>query len=1554
MHFLSTPAQLAGIGKYVIPVTHSGCVVAYRLMMVSRVLFDGAIVLFLLAKTHVTINVMVGATAETACWGSCVQKFSLFWAWVYLPATAVLCAVALPAATNHEDGGCHGGIESFRGDDSTLVFFAAFTAGKVALTIKDHRDINASIVQYHLATDLNKDLSNAWLNLGIALSAMGRDDEAMSAYKVLVKLPTALPFEVAIAYCNHGNLARSHAGVDFALLEEAVLLFKRGLEILPESPKCLYNFGLATEELRRNSEATDLYSRALRLDPSLGDAHVQIGNIAFQSGNWTEAIRRYERAYASPDADRRLRTVSSFLLGQLHLHGMGDHRSAVGYYKRSFDIDNTFTNSLCGIFNSIRSLCLWEDWESLEPRVASAILDRVSSGQGSGPQSPYETLFTGELRASQHLGLARLASQKYDRVNSRVFAVAASYGPDDASSVRRSVERCSGTFLDLLWLERVETAKLVAAERPQIFVDLVSHTFGARPGVLALKPAPIVAAYLGYPGTAGAKYTDYAIVDQVVVPPELANVGFSEKVVYLPHSYQANDYNVSQGFCPGGEGLSDCHALVRSSRGLTGFLDSWGTEGPVLCNFNAIRKMEPESFGVFMNIIKRWVDSMMLPEWQPTVVGSVLVLLGSSGDHPRDAELSLRAEAASRGIHPDRIWFEENLSRDEHILRESGSCDLFVDSLVYGAHTTAADALWAGLPLLTLRGYGVDDTPVGQMRGRVGTSLVSALGLPELSFHGVKELEDAAVALLQSPGRLASLRKRLLSSAMSTPVFDTQLVTRSLERAFEAMWETRELGLPPSHIVVDPTRGPLPHPSRETDNQKERAGADPFRVSFGSARHAEKDFSQAGATINDMMGARALEEALAWAGTRTTDGAEAAYVATGRVLAGSPLSVEALDLRGVALHLLRRNAEATDVMERAALLGTSIKHTQPGVNLAYLWGNLAAAQQAAAEDNGLPFAPAATTTSFLQALALSPSEPSPLHHLLISHLRRGNHTACADAFWKHWVRIRGYAPPAGRREAAEAIEKLQTDAAREMEGASPEGYGDGWAWGMWHGRGASSVAGVAETAATCFAKLGRFEEAWRALKLASDIQPDNQEFPLRYAAALEGAGHEKTAHQEFNRIIKALNHVWFYTDGGSAVPKIPRPRAEAHGQASPTVVALYCYEYGNAWFPNWGPSDLDLGRGLGGSEEVVIHLSRELANLGFWVEVYADPKEIDVGRDYGYGRDGGGVVWYPYKAYDISYPPDVFISWRYHVSLHLADGSRGRRFLWLHDLLPPFFSGIVDILDGIVCPSRYHASHIEPHNVRSVIHVVPNGIDPRGFQDGTNSPDIFVFGSAPNRGLRAVLLMWPYIRSQIRTATLEVYYGFSANFLKWGEENITGFIEWMGEMKRLLGQEGVLYKGMVDHDTLHAAYARAGFVLYPSAFPETGCISLIKAMAMGAIPITSRYPTSTLPELTSEWDMGPLQALASHNAMAEQDIAWLESWAKAVVHASTTDRSERNAQRDAAIYVGDGDVARDGVYFEGGDHHEGIQARRRAMKAAVRKRYAFSTMASLWAEEMRQ
>ncbi|CAM9108296.1 unnamed protein product, partial [Scytosiphon promiscuus] len=1519
-------------------------------------------------------------------------------------------------------------------------------------------ELEAAASEYRQAIKLKSDLSPAWLNLGVTLARLDREDDAIDAYKMLEKLPNAPGVDAAGAYCNHGQLIQMRAGVDSVLIEEGISLFHRGLESLPDHAGCMYNMGLAIGKLGRYSEARNLFLQALAVNPSLGEAHLDLGNIAFRWDNLTEAISRYERAFESPDADERLRRVSSFMLGQVYNHGMGNRRKALEYYKLAYSVGSFYSEALCAILQALRSLCLWEGWEYLDARIAAVIAHEVSSGKAPASQNAYETRLTGELKSSQHLGLARLVSQEYDRVeclllpdeigeltfrrtnhqhntnedideqvtdfngwlraqgietttskglaprrggqatsykdratrglvvvywsydyrehamghltqrlfcshqiHDRIFTVAASYGPNDGGLVRRSAEKCAGIFLDLFSAGHLDSAKAIAAERPQIFVDLAGHTTGSRLDIPALRPAPIVASYLGYPGTIGAEYTDYNIVDKTAAPPELANVGFSEKMVYLPHSYQANSYSMSHGFCPGGEGLRECQASARRGGGrLDDFLDAWGGEGPVLCNFNTIHKMEPESFTVFMNILKR------LP-------GSVLLLLAPSRDPADGAAANLKAEAAAMGVHPDRILLDKMLTREEHIWRVSGSCDLFVDSFVYGAHTTAADALWAGLPLVTLRGYGVDDIPVGPMSSRVGASLLFALGLDELSFYSVKELEDAAVALVQSPGRLASLRKRLLSAAMNTPLFDTHIIARNLERAYEAMWEQRELGLPPAHIVVDPTQSALPPLKLGFDDRSavvapprvRRAVTGVLSKGPQTAASGEAGDQSDAITAAEHMFARGVEAAAVWEETGTREGAEAALTATGRLLAGNPLSVDALHLQGVALHMLGRLTEAAVVMETAALLATSMKHRQPSLDTAMLWQNLDSTQHAKSEADGLPSVPKEASAPFRKALAVDPSQPTPLHIILKRHLSRKDRAACVADFWAYWAPMRGLGPRFHESSsgAAEGRDDQHGDFLPGVEGGSPPRFGDGWAWEVWRGGDAHAAAGIAEVAATCFVGLGRYEEAWRAWKLASDIKPANQAYPVQHALCLNEAGHQEEAHHEMERAIKALNHQWFTEEGGSKVPRVPRPRDSADGRPRPMVVAFYCSEYGNEWFPHWGPSSLD--QGLGGSEEAVIYLSRELARLGFWVEVYADPIGGDVERDRGAGGEGdgvsGGVVWYPYKAYDVSRPPDIFVAWRYQASLHLAEGS-GRRFLWLHDITAPLFLGVADKLDGVVCPSLFHISTIRPEAVRSLGRVasVPNGVDPSIFRDGVNSPDVFVYGSAPNRGLRAVLAMWPFIRSHVATATLEVYYGFSDTFLKWGQRNIENFGDWLAEMNHLLRQDGVLFRGMVDHRTLHDAFSRAGFVLYPTAFPETGCLSLIKAMAMGAIPITSRFPNSTLPELTGEWDMGPREALAGDLTMPEKDKPWLESWARAVVHASKMDQSERlKAQADARRQSErpgdhDGDLLPRDIGVEGVQRGlvGGVQDRRRAMKEAVRERYALGATARLWAEEM--
>ncbi|CAM9978581.1 unnamed protein product, partial [Sphacelaria rigidula] len=305
---------------------------------------------------------------------------------------------------------------------------------------------------------------------------------------------------------------------------------------------------------------------------------------------------------------------------------------------------------------------------------------------------------------------------------------------------------------------------------------------------------------------------------------------------------------------------------------------------------------------------------------------------------------------------------------------------------------------------------------------------------------------------------------------------------------------------------------------------------------------------------------------------------------------------------------------------------------------------------AAAEAAGQTVPLASAAVPYLKGLALKPAEPAPLHLLLRVYMRLEDEKSCADAFWLYWPKMSGnYPRVAGKRE-------------RDGE------FGDGWAWDEWDGmKDRNAVAGIMECVATCFAGLQRAEEGWRAWKFAMELLPENQEFPLRYAANLNAAGYREESDIVLAKFVPELNRVWFEQEGGAQMPRIPRPTGK-RGERASKVIVIYCHEYTNAWFPNWGPSSL--GKGLGGSEEVVIYVSRELARLGYWVEVYADPVGDDVGVDNGgsdgghTGNNGGGVVWYSCKSYNVANPPDVFVAWRYHVSLHLAKGS-GRVFLWL-------------------------------------------------------------------------------------------------------------------------------------------------------------------------------------------------------------------------------------------------------------------------------------------------
>jgi predicted O-linked N-acetylglucosamine transferase (SPINDLY family) len=280
----------------------------------------------------------------------------------------------------------------------------------------------------------------------------------------------------------------------------------------------------------------------------------------------------------------------------------------------------------------------------------------------------------------------------------------------------------------------------------------------SRTGVFSHRAAPIQVNYLGYPGTMGASYIDYIIADSILIPPELQQY-YTEKVVYLPDSYQANDRKRE---------ISN-RKFTRAEVGLP-------DNSFVYCCFNNNYKILPEVFEIWMRLLN-------------TVERSVLWLLE---DNPTAAK-NLKSEAAQRGIDPGRLIFAPRLPTPDHLARHA-LADLFIDTFPYNAHTTASDALWAGLPLLTVQGE--------SFASRVASSLLSAIGLTELITYTLEEYETLAIELANNQQKLKGIRHKLAQNRDTTPLFDTPQFTKHLENAYLQMYERYQADLPPEHIFV--------------------------------------------------------------------------------------------------------------------------------------------------------------------------------------------------------------------------------------------------------------------------------------------------------------------------------------------------------------------------------------------------------------------------------------------------------------------------------------------------------------------------------------------------------------------------------------------------------------------------------------------------------------------------------------------------------------------------------------------------------------------------------
>lgn len=370
--------------------------------------------------------------------------------------------------------------------------------------------------------------------------------------------------------------------------------------------------------------------------------------------------------------------------------------------------------------------------------------------------APHDRIRIGYLSCDFHqhatalLMVEMLEAHDLDRFELHAY----SYGADDGLGMRQRLTRPFERFNDITDLDDLQAARAIHADGIDILVDLKGYTAGTRTALLTYRPAPLQVSFLGYPGTLGGTFCDYLVSDRFVTPASAA-AGYSEALAWMPHSYQ-----------PHGRGAEIGPAPTREQAGLP-------PEGLVLCCFNQAYKFTPEVFDIWCDLLAQTPDS-------------VLWLLRTE-----QAEGNLRREAMQRGVAPHRLVFADDLPQAEHLARLQ-LADLVLDTSPYNAHTTASDALWAGVPLVTCAG----DT----FASRVAGSLLHAVGLSELVTHSLGEYADLAAALVADRQRLRTLRDQLARERLAAPLFDVAAYTLDLESLYVGMWERHCAGMPPQAL----------------------------------------------------------------------------------------------------------------------------------------------------------------------------------------------------------------------------------------------------------------------------------------------------------------------------------------------------------------------------------------------------------------------------------------------------------------------------------------------------------------------------------------------------------------------------------------------------------------------------------------------------------------------------------------------------------------------------------------------------------------------------------
>ena len=673
--------------------------------------------------------------------------------------------------------------EALASYDKALVIMpsVALLHNNRGITLRGLKRLDQALASLDQALAIEPDYVEALNNRGNTLQDLQRYEEALASFD----LALASSPDDAVVHNNRGNALQ-----DLQRYEESLASYDKALAIRSDFPEALRGRGNALHKLRRFEEAVACYEKALIIQPDYVEALGSRGNTLQELQRYGEALASYHEALAKSPNDAMVHNN----LGNV-LQDLKRYEEAVTSFESALAIRPDFEYA-AGMLASARMHCC--DWQVRDEEVEHLTVDIRAGKRSIAPfvflgisdsaqaqllcsriwardkfSAPPVPIWKGERYRHDRIRLGYLSSdlrehsmayrlaelfESHDRARFETTAI--SFGADAPSGMRSRLKGAFDRFIDAHLMSDQEVARLLRELEIDIAVDLNGFTTGCRTRIFAFRAVPVQVNYLGFPGTMAAEYIDYILADEFVIPEQHQSY-YTEKVVYLPDTYQVNDSK---------RVISDRNPS-RSEAGLP-------EQGFVFCSFNNSYKISPRIFDVWMRLLDK-------------VEASVLWLWESS----ETAVRNLRREATDRGIAPGRLVFAPKVNHEDYLARNR-LADLSLDTLPYNGHATSSDALWAGLPVLTCLGT--------SFAGRVGASLLNAIGLNELITHSLEEYEALAVELAMNPKRLAEIRSTLWKNRGTYPLFDIDRFRRHIEAAYTTMWERYQRGEAPGSFAVEP------------------------------------------------------------------------------------------------------------------------------------------------------------------------------------------------------------------------------------------------------------------------------------------------------------------------------------------------------------------------------------------------------------------------------------------------------------------------------------------------------------------------------------------------------------------------------------------------------------------------------------------------------------------------------------------------------------------------------------------------------------------------------